>query len=104
MVALLTLKSSGRSGVTSIPAFLLADKMAPIGWRFPFLEDLQYSVIILYFRLSWGLLYIVSAIIIATLMALVATTYVFVQSSFGVIFLLFSLYGIATVSLDDVFA
>ncbi|XP_073463280.1 ABC-type organic anion transporter ABCA8-like [Aquarana catesbeiana] len=49
------------------------------------------------FWLSWGLLYIVSAIIIATLMALVATTYVFVQSSFGVIFLLFSLYGVATV-------
>ncbi|XP_073463290.1 cholesterol transporter ABCA5-like isoform X2 [Aquarana catesbeiana] len=49
------------------------------------------------FWLSWGLLYIISAIIIATVMALVATTYVFVQSSFGVIFLLFSLYGIATV-------
>ncbi|XP_073463276.1 ABC-type organic anion transporter ABCA8-like [Aquarana catesbeiana] len=49
------------------------------------------------FWLSWGLLYTISAIIIATLMALVATTYVFVQSSFGVIFLLFSLYGIATV-------
>ncbi|XP_073463270.1 ABC-type organic anion transporter ABCA8-like isoform X2 [Aquarana catesbeiana] len=49
------------------------------------------------FWLSWGLLYTVSAIIIATIMALVATTYVFVQSSFGVIFLLFCLYGIATV-------
>ncbi|XP_073463288.1 cholesterol transporter ABCA5-like [Aquarana catesbeiana] len=49
------------------------------------------------FWLSWGLLYIVSALIIATLMALVATTYVYVQSSFGVIFLLFSLYGVATV-------
>ncbi|CAI9569297.1 unnamed protein product [Staurois parvus] len=49
------------------------------------------------FWLSWGLLYTVSAIIIATLMALVATTYIFVQSSFGVIFLLFCLYGIATV-------
>ncbi|XP_077316739.1 cholesterol transporter ABCA5-like isoform X3 [Lithobates pipiens] len=49
------------------------------------------------FWLSWGLLYIASAIIIATFMALVATTYVFVQSSFGVFFLLFSLYGVATV-------
>ncbi|XP_040186089.1 ABC-type organic anion transporter ABCA8-like [Rana temporaria] len=49
------------------------------------------------FWLSWGLLYTVSAIIIATLMALVATTYVFVESSFGVIFLLFTLYGVATV-------
>ncbi|XP_040186090.1 ABC-type organic anion transporter ABCA8-like [Rana temporaria] len=49
------------------------------------------------FWLSWGLLYTVSAIIIATLMALIATTHVFVQSSFGVIFLLFCLYGIATV-------
>ncbi|XP_077316742.1 ABC-type organic anion transporter ABCA8-like [Lithobates pipiens] len=49
------------------------------------------------FWLSWGLLYAISAIIIATIMALVATTYLFVQSSFGVIFLLFCLYGIATV-------
>ncbi|KAM5135853.1 ABC-type organic anion transporter ABCA8-like [Mantella aurantiaca] len=49
------------------------------------------------FWLSWGLLYSVSAIIIASLVTLVTTTYVFVESSFGVIFLLFSLYGIATV-------
>ncbi|XP_018424540.1 PREDICTED: ATP-binding cassette sub-family A member 10-like [Nanorana parkeri] len=49
------------------------------------------------FWLSWGLLYTVSALIIATLMALIATTYVFLESSFGIIFLLFCLYGVATV-------
>ncbi|XP_040187478.1 ATP-binding cassette sub-family A member 10-like [Rana temporaria] len=49
------------------------------------------------FWLSWVVLYSLSAIIIAVLITLVATTYVFVKSSFGVIFLLFCLYGIATV-------
>ncbi|CAI9593704.1 unnamed protein product [Staurois parvus] len=49
------------------------------------------------FWLSWVLLYTVSVFIIATLMALVTTTYVFVESSFGVILLLFFLYGVATV-------
>nr|DBA21878.1 TPA: hypothetical protein GDO54_012995 [Pyxicephalus adspersus] len=49
------------------------------------------------FWLSWGLLYSVSALIISSLMTLVATTYVFKESTFGVILLLFYLYGIATV-------
>ncbi|XP_073463268.1 ATP-binding cassette sub-family A member 10-like [Aquarana catesbeiana] len=49
------------------------------------------------FWLSWGLLYTISVILLSILVTLVTTTGVFMESSFGVIFLLFCLYGIATV-------
>ncbi|XP_069808343.1 ABC-type organic anion transporter ABCA8-like isoform X2 [Dendropsophus ebraccatus] len=49
------------------------------------------------FWLSWGLLYAVYVLIIANLMTLVTTTFVFVRSSYGVILLLFFLYGISMI-------
>ncbi|CAH2291979.1 ATP-binding cassette sub-family A member 10-like [Pelobates cultripes] len=49
------------------------------------------------FWLSWGLLYAIYVLIIANLMTLVATYCVFVESSYGVILLLFFLYGISQV-------
>ncbi|KAM4032432.1 ABC-type organic anion transporter ABCA8-like [Anomaloglossus baeobatrachus] len=49
------------------------------------------------FWLSWGLLYALYVLIIANLMTLVTTSYVFVESSYGVILLLFFLYGIAMI-------
>ncbi|XP_069808887.1 ABC-type organic anion transporter ABCA8-like isoform X2 [Dendropsophus ebraccatus] len=49
------------------------------------------------FWLSWGLLYAVYVLIIANLMTLVITSYVFVRSSYGVILLLFFLYGISMI-------
>ncbi|XP_075135089.1 ABC-type organic anion transporter ABCA8-like [Leptodactylus fuscus] len=49
------------------------------------------------FWLSWGLLYALYVLVISTLMALVTTTYVFVNSSYGVILLLFFLYGISMI-------
>ncbi|XP_040293101.1 ABC-type organic anion transporter ABCA8-like isoform X1 [Bufo bufo] len=49
------------------------------------------------FWLSWGLLYALYVLIIANLMALVTTTFVFVESSYGVILLLFFLYGISMI-------
>ncbi|XP_056405772.1 ABC-type organic anion transporter ABCA8-like isoform X2 [Hyla sarda] len=49
------------------------------------------------FWLSWGLLYAVYVLIIANLMTLVTTTYVFKRSSYGVILLLFFLYGISMI-------
>ncbi|KAM4691855.1 ATP-binding cassette sub-family A member 9-like [Rhinophrynus dorsalis] len=48
------------------------------------------------FWLSWGLLYIGYVLILANLMTLV-TKYVFVESSYGLILLLFFLYGIASI-------
>ncbi|XP_068119631.1 ABC-type organic anion transporter ABCA8-like isoform X2 [Hyperolius riggenbachi] len=49
------------------------------------------------FWLSWGLMCLISVLIIAVLMTLIATAYIFRESSFGVFLLLFSLYGVATV-------
>lgn len=49
------------------------------------------------FWLSWGLLYAGYVLIIANLMTLVTTSLVFVKSSYGVILLLFFLYGISMV-------
>ncbi|XP_069808885.1 ABC-type organic anion transporter ABCA8-like [Dendropsophus ebraccatus] len=49
------------------------------------------------FWLSWGLLYAVYIFIIANLMTLVTTTIIFVRSSYGVILLLFFLYGISMI-------
>ncbi|KAM3921955.1 ABC-type organic anion transporter ABCA8-like [Leptodactylus fuscus] len=48
--------------------------------------------------LSWGLLYALYVLIFTNLMTLITTTYVFVNSSYGVIFLLFFLYGISMIS------
>ncbi|KAG8446449.1 hypothetical protein GDO86_014054 [Hymenochirus boettgeri] len=50
------------------------------------------------FWLSWGLLYICYILIIANLMTLITKTYIFVESSYGIIMLLFFLYGIALMS------
>ncbi|XP_072270166.1 ABC-type organic anion transporter ABCA8-like isoform X2 [Pyxicephalus adspersus] len=50
------------------------------------------------FWLSWGLLYAVYVVIIANLMTLVVKQCVFFESSYGVILLLFILYGLASVS------
>ncbi|XP_077110841.1 ABC-type organic anion transporter ABCA8-like [Ranitomeya variabilis] len=49
------------------------------------------------FWLSWGLLYALYVLIIANLLTLVTTSYVFVESSYGVILLLFFLYGISMI-------
>ncbi|KAM8945714.1 ABC-type organic anion transporter ABCA8-like [Pelodytes ibericus] len=49
------------------------------------------------FWLSWGLLYAVYVLIIANLMTLVSTNSIFQESSYGVILLLFFLYGISLV-------
>ncbi|KAM5135852.1 ABC-type organic anion transporter ABCA8-like [Mantella aurantiaca] len=49
------------------------------------------------FWLSWGFLYTIRAIIISTIMALIVNSFVFRESSFEVIFLLFCFYGVATV-------
>ncbi|XP_068118184.1 ABC-type organic anion transporter ABCA8-like [Hyperolius riggenbachi] len=49
------------------------------------------------FWLSWGLLYLVSVLIIAILLSVITTAYLLVESSFGLILLLFFLYGVATV-------
>ncbi|KAM3920831.1 ABC-type organic anion transporter ABCA8-like [Leptodactylus fuscus] len=51
------------------------------------------------FWLSWGLLYLFYAIIIANLMTLVTKYHVFNESSYGVILLLFILYGVASICL-----
>ncbi|XP_066442630.1 ABC-type organic anion transporter ABCA8-like isoform X2 [Eleutherodactylus coqui] len=50
------------------------------------------------FWLSWGLLYALYVLIISVLMALVTTSVVFLESSYGVILLLFFLYGISMIS------
>ncbi|XP_073516408.1 ABC-type organic anion transporter ABCA8-like isoform X2 [Phyllobates terribilis] len=49
------------------------------------------------FWLSWGLLYALYVLIIANLMTLVTTSFIFVESSYGVILLLFFLYGISMI-------
>ncbi|XP_073435875.1 ABC-type organic anion transporter ABCA8-like [Dendrobates tinctorius] len=49
------------------------------------------------FWLSWGLLYSLYVLIIANLLTLVTTSYVFVESSYGVILLMFFLYGISMI-------
>uniref|UniRef100_A0A8C5R4C7 ABC transporter domain-containing protein n=1 Tax=Leptobrachium leishanense TaxID=445787 RepID=A0A8C5R4C7_9ANUR len=49
------------------------------------------------FWLSWGLLYTIYVLILANLNALVATFSVFVESSYGILFLLFFLYGISLI-------
>ncbi|XP_056407860.1 ABC-type organic anion transporter ABCA8-like [Hyla sarda] len=49
------------------------------------------------FWLSWGFLYLIYVIIIANLMTLVTGFFVFTRSSYGVILLLFILYGIASI-------
>ncbi|KAG9463979.1 hypothetical protein GDO78_020704, partial [Eleutherodactylus coqui] len=49
------------------------------------------------FWLSWGLLYLFYILIIANLMTLVTKFHVFIESSYGVILLLFILYGIASI-------
>ncbi|XP_066442093.1 ATP-binding cassette sub-family A member 9-like [Eleutherodactylus coqui] len=48
-------------------------------------------------QLSWGLLYLFYILIIANLMTLVTKFHVFIESSYGVILLLFILYGIASI-------
>ncbi|XP_075034209.1 ABC-type organic anion transporter ABCA8-like isoform X2 [Mixophyes fleayi] len=48
------------------------------------------------FWLSWGLLYTVYVLIIANLMTLVTKYFLFFESSYGVILLLFFLYGISS--------
>ncbi|KAM9296636.1 ABC-type organic anion transporter ABCA8-like [Gastrophryne carolinensis] len=50
------------------------------------------------FWLSWGLFYTFYVVIIATLMTLVVKNFVYYESSFGVILLLFMLYGLAMIS------
>ncbi|KAM4664971.1 ABC-type organic anion transporter ABCA8-like [Discoglossus pictus] len=49
------------------------------------------------FWLSWGLLYSGYVLILANLMTLVTKEYVFVESSYGIILLLFFLYGISSI-------
>ncbi|XP_063816982.1 ABC-type organic anion transporter ABCA8-like isoform X2 [Pseudophryne corroboree] len=49
------------------------------------------------FWLSWGLLYSVYVIIIANLMTVITNHFVFIESSYGVIVLLFLLYGISSI-------
>ncbi|OCT62580.1 hypothetical protein XELAEV_18043663mg [Xenopus laevis] len=50
------------------------------------------------FWLSWGLLYACYVLIMANLMTLVTKHFIFVTSSYGIIMLLFFLYGIALMS------
>ncbi|XP_071968889.1 ABC-type organic anion transporter ABCA8-like isoform X1 [Engystomops pustulosus] len=50
------------------------------------------------FWLSWGLLYTFYVLVISSLMTLITTSFVFVESSFGTILLLFFLYGISMIS------
>lgn len=55
--------------------------------------------LMLYYRLSWGLLYAVLVTIMSILMSIVATcTALFPNSDFFVIFILTHLYGISSVS------
>ncbi|CAJ0946140.1 unnamed protein product [Ranitomeya imitator] len=55
------------------------------------LRDLAYW-------LSWGLLYVVYFVIIAPVMTLIVKIFVFVESSYAVILLLFLFYGISMIS------
>ncbi|KAG8548414.1 hypothetical protein GDO81_025476 [Engystomops pustulosus] len=48
--------------------------------------------------LSWGLLYVPYVLIIGSFLTLITTNFIFVESSFGVILLLFFLYGISMIS------
>ncbi|XP_041434155.1 ABC-type organic anion transporter ABCA8 isoform X2 [Xenopus laevis] len=50
------------------------------------------------FWLSWGLFYACYVLIVANLMTLVTKPFIFITSSYGVIMLLFFLYGIALMS------
>lgn len=53
----------------------------------------------LYYRLSWGLLYAVLVTVMSILMSIIATsTALFPNSDFFVIFILIFLYGISSVS------
>ncbi|KAM9329474.1 ATP-binding cassette sub-family A member 10-like [Gastrophryne carolinensis] len=48
------------------------------------------------FWLSWGLLYAVYVLLIANLLSLLVTTFMFIESSYNTILLLFTLYGLAS--------
>ncbi|XP_071968898.1 ATP-binding cassette sub-family A member 9-like isoform X2 [Engystomops pustulosus] len=48
--------------------------------------------------LSWGLFYVPYVLIIGSFLTLITTNFIFVESSFGVILLLFFLYGISMIS------
>lgn len=59
----------------------------------------------LYYRLSWGLLYAVLVTFMSILMSIIATrTALFPNSDFFVIFILIFLYGISSVSRTGVTA